>query len=89
MDCQNEDDRGVEVTDLPSLTGRLEQAKRFALMRFEKWNDVTGYFPKHTGYYYEIQGVIEDGVEYGFGVAHGQSWKEIMKRIKKHQNGDW
>lgn len=29
---------------------------------FDKWNDVTGVFEKHSGYYAEIQGVIEDVV---------------------------
>lgn len=71
------------VSDLPSSIGRLEQAKRFALMNFDEWNDVTGCIPPHTSYYYEIQSCIEDAVEYGFGVAHGQTWKEIKKHIKK------
>lgn len=71
------------ITDLPSSTGRLQQAKRFALMNFDKWNDVTGFVTPHTGYYYEITSLVEDAVEFGFGVAHGQKWKEIIKRIRK------
>lgn len=70
--------------EMPRPTeGRLEQAKRFALMNFDHWNEVTYVPHPHTSYYYEIASLIEDAVEYGFGVAHGQSWKEITKRIRK------
>lgn len=65
----------------PSSRGRLEQAKRFALQRFDEWNDVTGYVTPHTGYYYEICGLIEDAAEFGFGVAHGQTRKTITDRL--------
>ena len=71
------------VSNLPSTIGRLEQAKRFALSDFDKWNDVTGFVAPHTSYYYELQSCLEDAVEYGFGVAHGQTFKEIRKHIKK------
>lgn len=74
------------VSNLPSSIGRLEQAKRFALMDFDEWNDITGFVPPHTSYYYELQSCIEDAVEYGFGVAHGQTWKEIKKHIKKSKS---
>lgn len=72
----------MSATLEPATRGRMEQAKRFALMNFDKWNDVTGLVAPHTSYYYEIASLIEDGVEFGFGVAHGQSWKEILKRIR-------
>lgn len=72
-----------ETTDLPPSTGRLEQAKRFAMMNFDHWNEVTGVPHPHTSYYYEIASLIEDAVEFGFGVAHGQSWKTIVNSIKQ------
>ena len=71
------------VSKLSPSIGRLEQAKRFALSDFDKWNDVTGFVAPHTSYYYELQSCLEDAVEYGFGVAHGQTFKEIRKHIKK------
>lgn len=54
-------------------TGELNDAKRRALNLFDKWNDVTGFVTKHTGYYYEIQGLIEDAVECGAQAACGVS----------------
>jgi hypothetical protein len=44
-------------------------ATRQALLRFDEWNDVTGYFEDATGYYSEIIGVIEDAVKIGIKVA--------------------
>lgn len=51
--------------------GELEYAKRRALNRLDEWNDVAGVVTKHTGYYYEIQAVIEDAVECGAQAASG------------------
>jgi len=45
--------------------GEIDDAIRRALNIFDKWNDVTGVVPKGTGYYYELQGVIEDAVHCG------------------------
>jgi hypothetical protein len=45
--------------------GEMEQAIRRAHNNFDRWNDVTGYFEKSTGYYYEILAVIEDAVHCG------------------------
>lgn len=73
------------TTPLPCSIGRLEQAKRFAVMNYDKWNEVTGFPDPHTSYYYEILSLIEDAVEFGFGVAHGQSWKTIRRRLKAHE----
>lgn len=64
----------------PSI-GRIEQAKRMAVTRFDEWNDVTGFVSPHTGYYYEIVSLIEDAAEFGFGVAHGQTKEVIVSRI--------
>jgi len=49
----------------PATKGVVDNAVRRALNLFDKWNDVTGFVPKHTGYYYELQGVIEDAVHCG------------------------
>lgn len=51
--------------------GEMEFAKRRALNLFDKWNDCTGFVPKFTGYYYEVQGLIEDAVECGAQAAVG------------------
>ena len=49
--------------------GQLADAKRRALNIFDEWNNVTGYVEKHTGYYYELQSVVEDAVECGAQAA--------------------
>lgn len=49
----------------PATIGVVESANRRALNIFDKWNNITGFVPKHTGYYYEIQGIIEDAVHCG------------------------
>lgn len=49
--------------------GELEYAIRMALNNFDNWNDSTGYFPKASSYYYEIQSVIEDAVKIGSKIA--------------------
>lgn len=51
--------------------GELAGATRRALNLFDQWNDVTGLVVKHTGYYYELQGVIEDAVKCGAQAASG------------------
>ncbi len=51
--------------------GEIEFAKRRALNLFDKWNDCTGFVPKFSGYYYELQSVIEDAVECGVQQAIG------------------
>lgn len=48
------------------LKRKLDKATERALNIFENWNNVTGCFQKETGYYYEIQGCIEDAVKCGF-----------------------
>lgn len=45
--------------------GEVESAEHRALNLFDKWNDVTGFVPKHTSYYYEMQSVITDAVHCG------------------------
>jgi len=49
--------------------GEVDFAIRQALNRFDEWNDVADVVQKCTGYYYEIQGVIEDAVKIGMKVA--------------------
>lgn len=50
-------------------TGQVKKAERLALNEFDKWNDVTGFVQEHTGYYYELQAVIEDAVHIGIQMA--------------------
>ena len=52
--------------------GQVKSAIRRALNLFDSWNDVTGFVQKHTGYYYELQGVIEDAVHCGIQEALGE-----------------
>ena len=54
------------------LNSPIKSSSRRALNIFDKWNDITGYVPKFSGYYYEIQGVIEDAVHCGFQRALNQ-----------------
>lgn len=49
--------------------GELDYAIRQSLNNFDKWNDCTGCFVKGDGWYYELQGVIEDAVRIGSKIA--------------------
>jgi len=49
--------------------GEIDNAIRRALNLFDNWNNITGFVAKHTGYYYEIQSIIEDAVHCGVQVA--------------------
>lgn len=49
--------------------GEVDNAVRRALNIFDSWVDVTGFVTKHTGYYYELQGVVEDAVHCGIQQA--------------------
>ena len=51
--------------------GELKDAKRRALNIFDDWVNVTGVVVMHTGYYYELQSLIEDAVECGAQAACG------------------
>lgn len=61
----------TEINTMAGTKGEVEYAVRRALNKFDEWNDVTGVIAKHTGYYYEIQSVIEDAVHCGFQRALG------------------
>lgn len=62
-----------------------QRAKRWAMMNFDKWNEVTGFVDPHISYYDEIAALIEDAVEFGYGVVLKQPLREIMKVIKKSE----
>lgn len=62
--------------------GEIDYAIRRALNIFDEWNDVTGLIPKHSGYYYEIQSVIEDAVHCGFQQALDDP-KPLANEIKE------
>jgi hypothetical protein len=49
--------------------GEVESAERRALNLFDNWNNVTGFVPIHTSYYYELQAVIKDAVHCGIQQA--------------------
>lgn len=51
--------------------GELDNATRRALNILDGWNDVTGAVQKGTGWYYELQSVIEDAVKCGAQAASG------------------
>jgi hypothetical protein len=54
-----------------------------ALKLFDKWNDVTGFVDKGTGYYYELKACIEDGVKIGFQASNEQIrlLKELIEKM--------
>ena len=49
--------------------GLVQEAERIAFNELDKWKDITGFISKHTGYYYEIQGLIQDAVHIGIQMA--------------------
>lgn len=49
--------------------GEVKDAERKALNVLEKWNETTGVFDVGSGYWYEIQAVIEDAVHIGIQMA--------------------
>ena len=56
-----------------------------------KWNDVAGVVERDTGYYYELQGVVEDAVECGVQAACGimQPLDGEPEKTKNHEDGDF
>ena len=51
--------------------GELKNAERRALNLLDKWLDVTGVVDINSGYYYELQGLMEDAVKCGAQAASG------------------
>lgn len=49
--------------------GEVKDAERKALNVLEKWNETAGVFDVGSGYWYEIQAVIEDAVHIGIQMA--------------------
>lgn len=49
--------------------GQVRDAQRRALNILDTWLDATGVIAKGTGYYYELQGVVEDAVHCGAQAA--------------------
>jgi hypothetical protein len=45
--------------------GELANAVRRALNIFDEWNDCTGAITKGSGWYWEMQSIIEDAVHCG------------------------
>ena len=46
--------------------GEIDYAVRLALNILDEWVDVTGVVTKFSGYYYELQGIVEAAVHCGF-----------------------
>jgi len=61
--------------------GEIDTAEREALNFFDRWNEVTGFVQKHTGYYYELQSIIEDAVHIGIQMV-------LFKKIIKDEEGN-
>lgn len=61
--------------------GEEESAIRRARNIFDKWNDVSGLVPKHTGYYYELLSLMDDAVNCGIQQALGVS--ELLESEKE------
>jgi len=61
--------------------GQLETAIRRAFNIFDKWIDITGVVVKDTGYYYELQGIIEDAVHCG-----AQAETRDFKKLESENN---
>ena len=49
--------------------GQVEYAERQAYNEFDRWNDVVGIITKNSGYYAEIQAVVQDAVHIGIQMA--------------------
>lgn len=60
--------------------GEIDDAVRRVLNLFDKWNEVTGFVEKGTGYYYELQSVIEDAVHCGVQAKTGD-YKKLDSEI--------
>lgn len=65
--------------------GQIESAIRAAYNQLDTWNNVTGVVQPDTGYYYELQAVIEDCVHIGIQMAvHGKvNYNEDGEVIKE------
>lgn len=64
--------------------GKVEYAERQALNILDEWLDVTGAISIHSGWYYELQSVIEDAVHIGIQMAlHGEIKKDSDGNIIK------
>lgn len=60
--------------------GEIDSAVRRALNLFDAWNQCTGFVTPATGYYSEIQGLIEDAVHCGAQAATG-----AFKRLENEE----
>jgi len=61
--------------------GEVKKAERIALNIFDKWNNVTGFLQEDSGYYYELQSIIEDAVHVGIQSA-------LKIKIKYEKDGN-
>lgn len=61
--------------------GEFDSARRRALAIFDDWVDVTGFVQPHTGYYYELQSIIEDAIHCG-----AQQALNIYEKLPAEEN---
>jgi len=50
---------------------KLDYALQQAEDNFDRWNEITGCFVKHTTYCNECEAIVEDAVKIGFMAALG------------------
>jgi len=67
--------------------GQMANAKRRALNILDEWLDITGAIEKETGWYWELQGVIEDAVECGAQAALGCNTPLSSELYAKQEGG--
>ena len=51
-----------------------EKAKEIAMNNFNKWNDVANVVERDTGYYYELESIIEDTVQ--IAISEAMRWRD-------------
>ena len=68
--------------------GKLDNARRRALNLFDEWNKITGFVVEHTGYYYELQSLIEDAVDCGAQAALGVYEPLECEEVTKDDSGE-
>ncbi|MDD3021788.1 MAG: hypothetical protein PHX61_12545 [Alphaproteobacteria bacterium] len=87
--------RGFDPKDFPDYhtyeinRNKLERAQRVANRLFDLWNDSTGIFQPHTGYWYEAIGSIEDAVQIGYEEAIGLPHKSSDYDVDEVTVGDY
>ena len=56
-----------------------EKAKEIAMNNFNKWNDVANVVERDTGYYYELESIIEDTVQ--IAISEAMRWRDPKEEL--------